>query len=241
MHIDTGHLGGFLVGTHCEHVLAEGGLVPDHPHQPHQDQGVQHVHRHADTGNCEQRSSHQVAVLRIEARQGLSVVRAHLQVDQDDAVRDQLGGQRHDEGMQVEFRHGEPVDESDHCTGSDCRQQRDDDRQRLQTREDLVGGDGHTGHDDRRQSDHAACGNIGSGQDDASGDAQGYGQLRRGQVDDVDDRVHRTVGRHADRDEDHHQRDDDVHGVVHQQGIDGPPLVRRRHGQKLSGKQTLNT
>ncbi len=132
--------------------------------------------------------------------------------------------------MQVELRHGEAVDQTDAGAGGDGGDQRDDDRQRFQTREDLVVGDGHTGNDNGSQTDHPPGGNIGTGEHDTAGDAQGNGQLGGGQVDDVDDGIRGTVRRYADRDEDHNNRDDDVHGVVQQQRADGPLFVRRRHG-----------
>ena len=117
--VDAGDPGGLLIGAQGEHILAEGGLVPDEPHDGREDDGVEHIVW--ESGWRRRCSEGQVAPDEvrysawIQAGDGHAVVVARLDIEQQAGVEDQLGAQGDDEGMELELGHEEAVE------GSRCR------------------------------------------------------------------------------------------------------------------------
>ena len=217
-HVDAGNLGGFGIGTHGEHVLAEGGLVPDEPHDRHHQEGVEHIPGHGDVvADLEQGAGDEVLVLVRQAGQGLAVVAVDHKEQQNGAVGDQLRGQGDDEGMQAELGHEEAVDRADDGAHNHDRQDGHNDGHLGHVGEHSAADFGalqQGGGDGGGQAHHAAGGQVGAGQDDAAADAQGDGQGRGRQGHDVDNGAGaQELGHlHGGVDNEHHHQD--VQGVV---------------------------
>ena len=125
--VDARDVGGFGVGAHRKHVLAEGGLVPDEPHDRHQDDGIQDVEGNCHAlavagGDAEEGAGDEVLVGIAQAGQGLAVVAVEHVEFQDQAVDDELGGQGDDEGVKAELGHKEAVDQAHDAAHQDDQQ-----------------------------------------------------------------------------------------------------------------------
>ena len=173
-HIHARHVGGFRIGAYGKHIFAEGGLVPYKPHDKRDDKGIQHVIGDRGRADSEETSRDEVGISRIKSRNGLSVVGALHEVDQQRTVGDQLGGKGDDKGVKVEFCRAKAVDEA-HKSAYDY-----DDEKHQGERERSEGGEhfprvaaclqkrgGHT----RRDTHDTTCGKVGSRQNDTSRDA----------------------------------------------------------------------
>lgn len=123
--------------------------------------------------------------------------------------------------MELKFRNGEAVYETDQSADCHSCQKRNNDWKRFETRENTVIGDGHRRDDYSGETNHTAGRNISTGQYDTSADTQSDRQFSSGQCDDVDNRRYREVFRFADTDEDDRNEDDDVHCVVEKEVRDG--------------------
>ena len=186
-HVDAGDLGRVGVGADGEHVLAESGLVPDEPHQRHKNHGVQHVPRNGDLragagGELDHGCGDHALILLRQAGNGLAVVAVEHEEDQDQAVSNELGGQRHDEGVQAELGYEEAVHHTDQRADGDDNENRQQNPTRGNGREvgEKLPGDGailqQRARDGCGQTDHTSAGQVGTGQDDTAGDAQRHGQ-----------------------------------------------------------------
>ena len=114
-HVDAGDPSGLFIGAQSEHVLAEGGLVPDEPHHDGADHGDPHVV--GDGGAVDlgegQGAGDEVGIGLVQTGDGHAVVVAGLHIQQQEGIDDQLAGQGDDEGMQLELGHEEAVEGAD--------------------------------------------------------------------------------------------------------------------------------
>ncbi|MBQ2928039.1 MAG: hypothetical protein IJD98_05655, partial [Oscillospiraceae bacterium] len=179
---------GFFVGTDSVHILAKGGLIPDHPDNDGDDGGVQDVVGNSGIAHPEQGALDQILISLAHSGQGLARVGAQLQEQQDAAIDDQLSGQGDDEGMELKLSHAEAIDKTDNGANCHNSQQSHIPGHNSKAGEQLVGGQLQTCGDTGSQTHLAASGNIGTGQDDTATDTQSDGQLCCGQRNDIDDR-----------------------------------------------------
>ena len=228
-----------LVGAQGEHVLAEGGLVPDEPHEGGADQGDPHVVGNGRAADLQQGAGDKAGVALVKARNGHAVVLAGLDVQQQNGVDDQLGSQGDDEGMQLVLGHKEAVEGADGTADDHGQDQHQQNRRRGQVGPHLAGGVHglEEGRGDAGGQAHDAAGaQVGTGQHDASADAQGHRQVGAGLGQDVDDGsgLEEVLVDDGDVDDgDHH---DDDQGVVEngvQHALGSPGLLGRSFGLSL--------
>ena len=138
-YIDAGNTGGFLIGAEREHILAEGGFIPDKPHDSGKDNGEQNIPGDGHSFDLEQGSLYEVGIGGVQIGDGRALIVALLNIQQQTGKQDELRAQRNDEGVQLELCHKEAVEAADQRT--DHHGQKNDHRngQRADLRPHLIG------------------------------------------------------------------------------------------------------
>src|SRR5699024_5562446 len=146
------------VGAQSKHVLAEGGLVPDEPHEDGQEHCVDYVVGSLDLTACNAEQGrvayYEVPISVGQAGNGHALVVALLNVATQDGVEDQLSSQGNDEGMQLELGYKEAVEGTDESADGHYDQDDHGDGQGADVGPHFIGGIGslqerscHTGGD----------------------------------------------------------------------------------------------
>ena len=192
--IHAGDIGSLGIRADGEHVLAERRLVPQEPGDGKQDDGIKHIPRQADSADGDHLALDEARITVGQAGQRLAVVIVEHEEHEDQAIGDELRGQRDDEGMQLELCNKETVDKADDCTDGDDRKNGDADtgpgwdiRHPAEHSAGKVRLLQQGGRKGGGQADDTAAGKVGARQDDAARNAERERKGRSGQRDDVRD------------------------------------------------------